>query len=250
MKKTIIPIVAAVLVSLSLFPTIQAGSRSAVNINPPIVLSDSTSVVKVDNNSAEAVADRIYNSLNLGSLGLSKEAMKYAYKGFTRMADLGMLANQEILTVIDFSKPSDSKRMYILDVKNMKVLFNTYVAHGKNSGVEYAERFSNSIESLQSSLGFYVTKNIYTGKHGKSLKLSGVEDGWNSNAEQRDVVVHGAPYIGQQRANAAYMGRSFGCPAVPQAQAPKVINLLKNGTCMFIYHPSDNYLHSSKILNS
>jgi hypothetical protein len=135
-------------------------------------------------------------------------------------------------------------------VKNFKVLLNTYVAHGKNSGYVMAERFSNKPESLQSSLGFYVTKNTYTGKHGLSLKLDGQERGFNNNAEARAVVVHGAEYIGDQRAGSGYMGRSFGCPAVPQHQASKVINYIKNGTCLFIYHPSTTYLSGSKLLNA
>jgi hypothetical protein len=139
--------------------------------------------------------------------------------------------------------------MYIIDVTDRKILLNTYVAHGKNTGLDYATKFSNKMESLQSSLGFYVTKGTYFGKHGLSLKLDGQEPGFNDKAEQRAVVIHGADYIGAHRINAAYMGRSFGCPAVPQAQSNKVINLLKNGTTLFIYHPSNSYLQRSKILN-
>ncbi|HZH94342.1 MAG TPA: murein L,D-transpeptidase catalytic domain family protein, partial [Flavisolibacter sp.] len=126
---------------------------------------------------------------------------------------------------------------------------NTFVAHGRNSGLDYAEKFSNTPESLQSSLGFYVTKSTYSGKHGLSLKLSGVERGFNDNAESRAVVIHGADYIGADRLSSPYMGRSFGCPAVPQEQSERVINYLKNGTCLFIYHPTQKYLHGSKILN-
>jgi hypothetical protein len=98
-------------------------------------------------------------------------------------------------------------------------------------------------------LGFYVTIGTYFGKHGLSLRLSGQEKGWNDKAEERAVVMHGANYIGGHRVSSAYMGRSFGCPAVPQEQANKVINLLKDGTCMFIYHPSSRYVQESKILN-
>ncbi|RYY94110.1 MAG: murein L,D-transpeptidase catalytic domain family protein [Chitinophagaceae bacterium] len=157
--------------------------------------------------------------------------------------------NEQVLTIVDFSQPSSQKRMYILDMATGAVLFNTYVAHGRNSGLNYAEKFSNNNESLQSSLGFYVTKGTYMGKHGLSLRLSGLEDGWNSNAEARAVVVHGAEYIGSSRADAAYMGRSWGCPAVPQAQASKVINMIKDGTALFVYHPTQKYLNSSKIIN-
>lgn len=191
----------------------------------------------------------LYDSLHLSDLGLSREVLQMAYKGQQELADRGSLNNDAVIAIADFSKSSNKKRLYILDTKNFRVLFNTYVAHGKNSGFDYAERFSNTPESLQSSLGFYVTKNTYFGKHGLSLKLQGLERGFNDNAEARAVVIHGAEYIGDQRLGSGYMGRSFGCPAVPQAQSQKVINLLKNGTCLFVYHPTPKYLKGSKILN-
>jgi hypothetical protein len=232
--------------TLTLFPANPAGSSNKK--------ADTESVTNVDKNyalsaSAEAAANVLFDSLNLDQMGMSREALLYAYKGQQKLEEAGKVENPDILTVCDFSQPSDKKRMYIIDLKNYKVLVNTYVAHGKNSGVEYAQRFSNKIESLQSSLGFYVTKGTYFGKHGVSLKLAGQEKGINDNAEKRAVVVHGANYIGDQRLGASYMGRSFGCPAVPQQYANKVINLIKDGTTLFIYHPSQKYLHGSTILN-
>lgn len=197
----------------------------------------------------ESAATVLYDSLNLDGLGMNKEALIQAYRGQHKLAEQGLVNNDNILTVCDFSQSSDKKRMYIIDLANYKVLVNTYVAHGKNSGNNSAERFSNRHESLQSSLGFFVTKGTYFGKHGLSLKLSGQEKGINDNAESRAVVVHGAQYIGDSRLGSARMGRSFGCPAVPQQLAPKVINLIKNGTTLFIYHPSEQYLHGSTILN-
>jgi hypothetical protein len=202
-----------------------------------------------DASSLEAIASDIYNELGLESIGLNFDALKYAYKGYEYLKNRGILGNSTILTVIDFSQSSRCKRMYIIDMKDRKVLMNTYVAHGKNTGLNYANRFSNQPESLQSSLGFYITKGTYSGKHGLSLKLDGQERGFNDKAEERAVVVHGADYIGEHRKGAAYMGRSFGCPAVPQHQADKVISLIKNGSTMFIYHPSTSYLHGSRILN-
>ena len=191
----------------------------------------------------------LYDSLDLYQYGLSLQALEYAYKGYQKLKKTGVLNNSGILTICDFTKSSFKKRMYILDVVNYKMLVHTYVAHGKNSGGEYARRFSNQARSLASSLGFFLTKNIYFGKHGLSLTLMGLEPGFNDTAERRAVLVHGAPYIGDSRLNSDYMGRSFGCPAVPQSQASRVINLIKDGTCLFIYHPSANYLHGSKILN-
>jgi hypothetical protein len=185
--------------------------------------------------------------MGLESMGLSKDAMKVAYKGYSQLKRKGMLSNPDVLTIADFSQSSNKKRLYIIDIKNSKVLLNTYVAHGKNSGLTNAERFSNNPESLQSSLGFYVTKNTYNGKHGLSLKLSGLDKGFNNNAEARAIVVHGAAYIGDGRGG--YMGRSWGCPAVPQELAPKVINMIKDGSTLFIYKPDQSYLSNSSILN-
>lgn len=231
------------LFSFLLLPVVKAGSRT----------SDAAMLISSDNNAAEAsgvesFSNLLYDSLHLGSMGLKKDALLQAYKGQQQLVKKGKIPNSRILTVCDFSQPSDAKRLYIIDVKSFKVLLNTYVAHGKNSGLEYANRFSNRPRSLQSSLGFYVTKGTYFGKHGLSLRLSGQDRGYNDKAESRAIVVHGASYIGEEWLGGK-MGRSFGCPAVPQRYASKVINLIKNGTCLFIYHPLKSYLHGSKILN-
>ena len=251
MKKTIIPVIICFLLSFALLPVIKATKSSAAGLATSAAARTSDSSANESSTviSTAAKAEALYNELDLADLGLNFDAMKYALKGYQALVDRGIVNNDEVLTVIDFSQPSTKKRMYIIDVKNARLLLNTYVAHGKNTGVQYAERFSNRIESLQSSLGFYVTKGTYNGKHGMSLKLDGQEAGWNDNAEARAVVVHGAKYIGSGRANAAYMGRSFGCPAVPQSQAKTVINLIKDGSIMFIYHPTAQYLNSSKLLN-
>lgn len=249
MKKTIISLAAIILFSTALYPLFKAGHQNAT-----ASVSKMVSVVEHEAKSTEsnvaALSARLYDSLKLDQLGLSMEALQYAYKGYETLVEQGAVKNTDVLTVCDFSQPSNKKRMYILDVKNFKVLLNTYVAHGKNSGLNMAEHFSNSPESLQSSLGFYITKNTYKGKHGLSLRLDGLEQGFNDNAEARAVVVHGAQYIGNQRAGSGYMGRSFGCPAVPQQQASTVINYIKGGSCLFIYHPSTVYLSHSKLINA
>ncbi|HEY6504330.1 MAG TPA: murein L,D-transpeptidase catalytic domain family protein, partial [Chitinophagaceae bacterium] len=109
---------------------------------------------------------------------------------------------------------------------------------------EYARKFSNRPESHQSSLGFYITKNAYSGEHGLSLRVVGLEPGFNDRAYRRAIVLHGATYIG-----GGFSGRSYGCPAVPKEECRKIINTIKNGTCLFIYHPEKKYLRGSKILN-
>jgi hypothetical protein len=211
--------------------------------------TEETVTVKAAAITVEAVSNKIYDSLALDEIGLPREVMTMAYKGQQQLAEQGVLENEDIIAVADFSQPSSKKRLYIIDTKNYRVLYNTYVAHGKNTGLNYAERFSNVPESLQSSLGFYKTKGTYFGKHGLSLKLEGLENGFNDNAEARAIVMHGAEYIGSHRLRSAYMGRSFGCPAVPQEQSKEVIDMLKGGSCLFIYHPTQKYLNNSKILN-
>lgn len=181
----------------------------------------------------------IFDSLQLEDKGLSHEAFEHAIDGFEKLEEEGALKNDSILTIIDFDQPSYKKRLYVLDIKHYKMLFNTWVAHGKNTGKELAEYFSNKDESNKSSLGFYVTEETYNGSNGYSLKLKGLERGTNSNALRRAIVMHGADYVSQSFINAqGYIGRSHGCPAVPVALNRPIIQTIKNGSCLFIYNRS------------
>lgn len=242
MRSVYLPL-SCILFSLLLLPVVRAGGNGRTT--ETLISSDNNTATAY---SVEYYSNLLYDSLHLEETGLKRDALLYAYKGQQKLVKKGKISNSTILTVCDFTQPSDSKRLYIIDVRNFKVLLNTYVAHGKNSGDEYAERFSNHPRSLESSLGFYVTKNTYVGKHGLSLRLAGLDKGFNDKAEARAIVVHGASYIGDEWLGGK-MGRSFGCPAVPTRMASKVIKLIKNGTCLFIYHPSKTYLHSSNVLN-
>jgi outer membrane receptor protein involved in Fe transport len=192
----------------------------------------------------------IYDSLQLGKKGLNKDAFIYAYTGYKKLEEEGLLNKEGLITICDFSQSSKRKRLYLINLNECKLLLNTYVAHGRNSGGEYARKFSNRPESRQSSLGFYRTKTTYWGGHGLALTLSGLEPGFNDKAERRKIVLHGSLYIGDNyRRWGKFMGRSFGCPAVPMKQSKILINTIKDGSCLFIYHPSKNYLSGSKILN-
>ncbi len=198
-----------------------------------------------DNNSTH-----LYNELKLSTLGLSRQAFQYAYRGYQYLIKKQKLANTGVLTICDLSQSSNKKRLYILYLAENKVLMTTYVAHGRGSGVEYASRFSNNNRSHQSSLGFYTTGTAYYGQHGFSLRLKGLEVGFNDRAIKRNIVIHGATYINDEYLQTnKYMGRSHGCPAVPQNECDEIIDLIKNGTCLFIYHPTKKYLQKSKILN-
>ena len=140
--------------------------------------------------------------------------------------------------------------MWIIDMNQNKIILNSLVAHGKNSGEEYADNFSNKNQSNKSSLGFFATGEVYQGKHGLSLKLDGLEKGINDNARQRDVVVHGADYVSENFIkNHKRLGRSQGCPAVPVELSKKIIETIKDKSCLFIYHPSENDVQSSKLIS-
>lgn len=198
-----------------------------------------------------AEARFVYESAGLNRYGLSEKAFDHAWKGYQHLINTNKISREKYLTICDFSQSSLKKRLYIIDITTNKLLINTYVAHGKNSGLEYATKFSNTPESLQSSLGFYVTSNTYQGKHGLSLRLNGVDPGFNDKALVRTIVIHGADYVSEARAKTgSYMGRSWGCPAVPADESAEIINTIKNGSCLFVYHPSANYLNNSKILNT
>ncbi len=214
-----------------------------------IVLKDS--VMATDSSSASLVSlsEKLFADLELEAKGLSIEALDYAVAGYQKLVNSGLVSNSQYLTIVDFSQSSRKKRFYILDMHNNELTWNTFVSHGKNSGVDRADRFSNKVNSEQSSLGFYVTKKTYHGKHGLSLRLAGLEEGFNSNAEARGIVVHGAAYVNAGRVNSAYMGRSQGCPALPESEYAAIINLIKDGSVMFVYNPSEEYLQSSTVLN-
>lgn len=194
-------------------------------------------------------ADKLFDSLKLGKLGLGRRAYDYAMIGYDVLKSKDKLANDKILSIVDFSLPSGKKRLFVIDVKNSKLLFVDYVAHGKNSGLDKALYFSNEPESYKSSVGFYTTQNTYTGVHGYSLRLEGFEIGFNNNALKRDIVIHGAPYVDQSVVKSqGYLGRSLGCPALSPGVYKAIIDKIKNGTCLFVYGNDFRYIQSSKLL--
>ncbi|MEO6455698.1 MAG: murein L,D-transpeptidase catalytic domain family protein [Ginsengibacter sp.] len=191
----------------------------------------------------------VFDSLKLNSLGLSRQAFDYAITGFKYLISLNKLNNDEIISIVDFSLPSSKKRLFILDLKNSKILFNTYVAHGRNSGKDFANQFSNENESYKSSLGFYVTQDTYIGNHGFSLRLQGEEKGINDNANSRAIVMHSAWYVNENIVKSqGYIGRSQGCPALPEELCKPIIEKIKKGSCLFLYSPDKYYFSHSEIL--
>lgn len=195
-------------------------------------------------------AAEMFNEMQLQDSGLSERALLYALLGYHRLLKGHLLRKTQVLSICDFSQSSGSRRMYVIDVRNRRLLYRTYVAHGINSGKEYACSFSNTPQSYKSSLGFYITRKAYFGSNGLSLRIDGIERGINDKARQRNIVIHGAPYVSERILHKyGVMGTTFGCPAIPEEMAAQVIPVLKNGTCFFVYYPSRRYLSGSSVLN-
>jgi hypothetical protein len=173
----------------------------------------------------------VYDQLQFGPMHrISFEPFQYALKGYLNLIASGRISFGAPLSVCDFSLSSTQKRLWVIDINNKKVLFNTLVAHGRGTGDEFATSFSNTPQSHQSSLGFYVTGDVYQGGHGNSLRLHGVDEQFNSNAFERAIVVHGASYVSEQFAKVQHrIGRSHGCPALPVEMTDKIIGVIKGG---------------------
>ena len=203
--------------------------------------------------SPEALFDQklraTYNALGAEQEGLRFETFAKAMTGYLNLHQAGKLAeDKQVLTVIDFDLPSTEKRLWVLDLAKNDILFHTLVAHGHNSGENEATNFSNTDQSNMSSLGFYATGGEYEGKHGHSLRLQGLDEGYNTNAAARSVVMHGADYVSEDfiKQNGR-LGRSLGCPALPMDQYSQIIDVVNGGTCLFLNKSDAGY--SSQFLN-
>lgn len=197
----------------------------------------------------DSSANQLFNELALANAGLGLETFQLARRGWEKLKEENRINNQYLLSIADFSQPSTQKRLYIIDMKNRKLLYHTYVAHGRNSGREQATDFSNNPRSNMSSPGFYRTENTYYGNNGYSLRLEGLEKGINDNAGPRAIVMHGAGYVNESMIrNQGYLGRSQGCPAIPPKLTRPIINTIKNGSCLFIYAPVTYYAERSTLV--
>ncbi|WP_396171603.1 murein L,D-transpeptidase catalytic domain family protein [Flavobacterium sp.] len=191
-----------------------------------------------------------YNNLNANQFDLPKlESFTEAIKGFNALKEKG-LVEKNILTLVDFSLSSNVKRLWVIDLETNTVLYNSLVSHGKNTGEEFANNFSNANSSYKSSLGIYLTGEVYNGKHGMSLKLDGLEKGVNDNARIRGVVMHAANYVSNSfiKYNKR-LGRSQGCPAIPKELLTGIVSTIKNKSCLFIYHPSRSLEKTSPLFS-
>lgn len=198
----------------------------------------------------ETSVHNLYDEMHLEGYDLTYEAFRLGIIGYCNLQEAGQVGERPLLTIIDFSKPSTEKRLFIIDLEKQTVLFHTLVAHGRNTGNLMATNFSNTVQSLQSSLGFLKTGETYIGKHGYSLQLDGLEPAFNSKARERAVVIHPADYVSEAFAERhGRLGRSWGCPALPPKQSKKIIDTIKGGTLIFAYAPDEDYLAQSSLLD-
>ncbi|MDB5191260.1 MAG: hypothetical protein JWQ96_823 [Segetibacter sp.] len=196
-------------------------------------------------------ADSLYDIIGLGMYGLERDVFFNGYKGYQYFLNKSMLRKTNILTICDYSQSSNNKRLYVIDVLNGRLLFNTFVSHGKNSGEEFATSFSNMNNSNKSSLGFLISAETYSGKAGLSMRFNGMEQGFNDLVKTRNIVLHGSRYVNESIMNdRGTIGKSLGCPAVPYGIHTRIIDAIKGGSCFFINSPDEHYARSSKILNS
>lgn len=227
----------------------------AVNVSPSKASGSDQVIVSplatplVRNVDFEISLRALYDEIAPEELGLRYDVFHEAMIGYLNLRREGKLdASRKLLTIIDFEQSSSQKRLFILDLTAKKVVYNTLVAHGRGSGEDLANRFSNQPDSHMSSLGFYVTGDPYTGKHGLSMHLLGQDEGFNTNAFSRSVVMHAADYVSEDFVRThGRLGRSHGCPAIPTALNEPIINLLKGGTCLFLYSPKERF--ESKLLD-
>jgi hypothetical protein len=255
LMRRVLPFVASLFLATPLAGPLQKTSAHAPVGTGPIPTLTKVKV-KVKTKTAmsplarfDATLRETYDRLGAEQQGLGFEVFQKAMTGYLNLRATGHLAaNQQRLTVVDFDLPSTEKRLWVLDLANNKILFHTLVAHGHNSGENGASQFSNANESNMSSLGFYVTGQEYEGKHGHSLRLQGVDEGFNTNAFARSIVMHGADYVSENFIKqTGRLGRSLGCPALPLDQYAQIIDQVKGGSCLFLNKSNAGY--TSKYLN-
>ena len=196
-------------------------------------------------------SDSLASTLLRQAPGLKAEVLRMALRATGCAAEQGKVKRRDLLTVIDYSLPSSQPRLFVFDLASRKLLFRELVAHGKNSGGDLANFFSNSPGSLATSLGLFVTADPYFGSNGYSLRLKGLEEGVNDMAMDRAIVMHGAPYVSRAAIRAlGRLGRSWGCPAVRKEIAKKMIDTLRGGSPIFAYYPDKNWLRQSSYLSA
>jgi hypothetical protein len=200
---------------------------------------------------AEPPDGRAFEQLSAAAPALDREVLRLALRATTCAQRRGLIESPRTLTVIDYSLPSTERRLWVLDLARPALVYEELVAHGRGSGGRKATQFSNTPGSLESSLGLFLTLEPYAGRHGRSLRLRGLEPGVNDRALERAIVIHGAPYVSDRfAARHGRIGRSWGCPALASGTASAVIERIRGGSAVFAYYPDPGWLRSSALLGS
>ncbi len=219
-----------------------------------VVLTSFSNDVGVDESQEEPTfsfnqyAGQLYECINDAEINV--EAFNIALKGYYQLVSNDELLNKKYLTIVDMSLSSNTERFYVIDMETQQLVYKSLVAHGRNTGEEFAYNFSNKQSSYQTSLGFYTTAETYDGKRGFSMKLDGLEYS-NCNARDRGIIIHGADYVSHKFIEEnGRLGRSLGCPSLPMDSFVEVVEMLKEGSCLFVYYPQKYYLSKSKLANA
>ena len=201
----------------------------------------------IDASTAVGFARTDFDSAAIGNI--EKDVFEMALNAASCAVRSGAVGAPETLTVIDYSKPSTERRLWVFDLKDKELVYEELVAHGQGSGANMATQFSNTDESHQTSLGLFVGRETYIGKHGYSLRLDGLDRGVNDRARERAIVMHGAAYVSESFVKAnGRLGRSWGCPAISAAVARPMIDRVKGGGLVFAYYPDAEWIKTSKYL--
>lgn len=232
-----------------------SGNPSFVNSGDSLIRKDSGRIVltkaSLNRFNLEDSLQNLYNEIGLNDYNLSFEVFRYGMVGYYSLKEQGKLNDKNLLTIIDFTKSSNEKRFYTIDLNAHKLKYYTYTSHGKNTGDVNASQFSNRVNSNQSSMGFYVTGETYIGSKGFSLKLDGQDGSYNDKMRERGVVIHSADYVSEIWIKKyGRLGRSFGCPALSKELYREIIESIKNHTVVFGYFNDQQYLNASQYLNT
>lgn len=230
-------------------PPLRQNNVAAATVIPAVTTAAADGKRFLSRSNFEQVTRQMYDKIGLASYGLDYDVFRLGVIGYYSLEGDGKLNDKDLLTIIDFGKPSTAKRFFTIDLSEQKVKYHTYVAHGRNTGDNLAKKFSNTPHSNQSSLGFYVTGETYVGSKGYSLRLDGMEKSFNDNIRNRAVVIHAATYATESWIKKyGRLGRSQGCPALPPQVSQEIIDTIKNRTAIFTYFPDKQYLNTSQYL--
>ncbi|HEV8578790.1 MAG TPA: murein L,D-transpeptidase catalytic domain family protein [Thermoanaerobaculia bacterium] len=233
-KKLRLPVILLALAAVSPLANIPETPAAVAAPTPRVVPASIPKAVPAPQ--AEKAAPSATTAFAHGVAGLSPQVLTMALDAVASARARGIAGQDDLLTIIDYSLPSTEPRLWVLDIARGKVLFHELVAHGSGSGANYATRFSNEMNSRQTSLGLFLTGGTYRGGNGYSLKLQGLDKGLNDLAAERHIVMHGAWYVSPEQARSqGRLGRSWGCPALSEKIAPAVIDTIKGGTFLYSY---------------